>query len=207
MICEMSRVSLGCAISTCSCWAAGRMMRGKIAEMETGEGKTLTATLPAATAALAGIPVHIITVNDYLAARDAAWMKPVYDALGLSVGTVTRGNAARPSGARLRLRRSPTAPTSSWSSTICATAWCSAEGRGSAPQDRGRCTGRDPRAQPAAAARSVLRHRRRGRQRAGRRGAHAADHLGRAGCGRPGAESTARRWMLPARMLAGARLP
>jgi len=71
-------------------WA---MMRGKIAEMETGEGKTLAATLPAATAALAGIPVHIITVNDFLVSRDAAWMKPVYDALGLSVGTVLEGMA------------------------------------------------------------------------------------------------------------------
>jgi len=69
-------------------WA---MMRGKVAEMETGEGKTLTATLPAATAALAGIPVHIITVNDFLVARDAAWMKPLYDLLGLSVGTILEG--------------------------------------------------------------------------------------------------------------------
>src|SRR5205085_11474482 len=67
------------------------LLRGMVAEMETGEGKTLTATLPAATAALAGIPVHIVTVNDYLAARDAAWMKPLYDALGLSVGTVLEG--------------------------------------------------------------------------------------------------------------------
>ena len=66
-------------------WA---MMSGKVAEMETGEGKTLAATLPAATAALAGIPVHIITVNDFLVARDASWMKPLYDALGLSVGTI-----------------------------------------------------------------------------------------------------------------------
>lgn len=69
-------------------WA---MMRGKVAEMETGEGKTLTATLPAATAALAGIPVHIITVNDFLAARDATWMEPLYGALGLSVGTILEG--------------------------------------------------------------------------------------------------------------------
>ena len=69
-------------------WA---MMRGKVAEMETGEGKTLTATLPAATAALAGVPVHIITVNDFLVARDAAWMKPLYDVLGLSVGTILEG--------------------------------------------------------------------------------------------------------------------
>lgn len=65
------------------------MLQGKIAEMETGEGKTLTATLPAATAALAGIPVHIVTVNDFLVERDAKWMRPIYEALGLSVGTIT----------------------------------------------------------------------------------------------------------------------
>ena len=62
-----------------------------IAEMETGEGKTLTATLPAATAALAGIPVHVVTVNDFLVARDAEWMGPIYQALGLTVGTITEG--------------------------------------------------------------------------------------------------------------------
>ena len=65
------------------------MLQGGLAEMETGEGKTLTATLAAATAALAGTPVHVITVNDYLARRDAELMLPVYQALGLSVGTVT----------------------------------------------------------------------------------------------------------------------
>ncbi|NML48048.1 preprotein translocase subunit SecA [Ramlibacter sp. G-1-2-2] len=62
------------------------MLMGLLAEMDTGEGKTLTASLPAATAALAGQPVHVITVNDYLAARDAAMLRPVYEALGLSVG-------------------------------------------------------------------------------------------------------------------------
>jgi preprotein translocase subunit SecA len=67
------------------------MLNGMIAEMDTGEGKTLTATLPACTAALAGMPVHIVTVNDYLAKRDAGLMKPVYEALGLSVGIVTQG--------------------------------------------------------------------------------------------------------------------
>jgi preprotein translocase subunit SecA len=67
------------------------MLRGMVAEMETGEGKTLTATLPAATAALAGIPVHIVTVNDYLAQRDAQIMTPLYRALGLTVGTVVHG--------------------------------------------------------------------------------------------------------------------
>lgn len=65
------------------------MLQGRIAEMDTGEGKTLTATLPACTAALAGIPVHVITVNDYLAQRDASTMGPLYEALGLTVGVVT----------------------------------------------------------------------------------------------------------------------
>ena len=65
------------------------LLNGLVAEMETGEGKTLTATLPACTAALAGIPVHVITVNDYLAARDADTMRPVYEMLGLSVGAIT----------------------------------------------------------------------------------------------------------------------
>ena len=69
------------------------MLDGKIAEMETGEGKTLTATLPACTAALAGIPVHIVTVNDFLVMRDSAWMTPLYKFLGLSVGTITEGMA------------------------------------------------------------------------------------------------------------------
>lgn len=67
------------------------LLTGRVAEMDTGEGKTLTATLPACTAALAGLPVHIVTVNDYLAARDADLMRPVYEALGLSVGRFCRG--------------------------------------------------------------------------------------------------------------------
>jgi preprotein translocase subunit SecA len=61
---------------------------GKIAEMKTGEGKTLVATLPACLNALAGRGVHIVTVNDYLARRDAEWMSPSYRALGLSVGVI-----------------------------------------------------------------------------------------------------------------------
>src|SRR5438309_839727 len=61
---------------------------GKIAEMKTGEGKTLVATLPACLNALAGRGVHIVTVNDYLARRDAEWMSPLYKALGLSVGVI-----------------------------------------------------------------------------------------------------------------------
>ncbi len=67
------------------------LLQGLVAEMHTGEGKTLTATLPACTAALAGLPVHIVTVNDYLATRDAELMGPIYRALGLSVGVIGRG--------------------------------------------------------------------------------------------------------------------
>jgi preprotein translocase subunit SecA len=67
------------------------LLNGMVAEMETGEGKTLTATLPACALALAGIPVHIITVNDYLAQRDTEWMAPIYNALGLNVGAIIHG--------------------------------------------------------------------------------------------------------------------
>ena len=69
------------------------LAKGKIAEMRTGEGKTLVATLPTALRALAGKGVHLVTVNDYLARRDAAWMGQVYDFLGLSVGVVTSSGA------------------------------------------------------------------------------------------------------------------
>jgi preprotein translocase subunit SecA len=62
--------------------------QGKIAEMKTGEGKTLVATLPAYFNALAGRGVHIVTVNDYLARRDAEWMSPIYKLLGLKVGVI-----------------------------------------------------------------------------------------------------------------------
>ncbi len=61
---------------------------GAIAEMKTGEGKTLTATLAVVLNSLGGRGVHLVTVNDYLARRDAMWMKPVYDALGVSVGVL-----------------------------------------------------------------------------------------------------------------------
>jgi preprotein translocase subunit SecA len=64
---------------------------GKIAEMRTGEGKTLVATLPAYLNALTGDSVHLVTVNDYLAQRDAAWMGPLYESLGLKVGVIVSG--------------------------------------------------------------------------------------------------------------------
>ncbi len=65
--------------------------RGQIAEMKTGEGKTLVATLAVALNALDGRGVHVVTVNDYLASRDAAWMSKVYQFLGLSVGCIIGG--------------------------------------------------------------------------------------------------------------------
>ena len=64
---------------------------GKIAEMRTGEGKTLVATLPVYLNALAGKGVHVVTVNEYLAQRDADWMGPIYRLLGLTVGVITSG--------------------------------------------------------------------------------------------------------------------
>jgi len=86
---EVSRRTLGVAHYDVQLRAGWAMVNGRLAEMETGEGKTLAATLPAATAALAGIPVHVISVNDYLVQRDADAMGPIYRALGLSVGAVT----------------------------------------------------------------------------------------------------------------------
>lgn len=66
---------------------------GKIAEMKTGEGKTLMATLPAYLNAVAGSPVHVVTVNDYLASRDAEWMGKIFNFLGLSVGVIMSGQS------------------------------------------------------------------------------------------------------------------
>ncbi len=64
---------------------------GKISEMKTGEGKTLVSTLPVYLNALAGNGVHIVTVNDYLARRDAEWMGQIYHFLGMSVGVIVHG--------------------------------------------------------------------------------------------------------------------
>lgn len=87
---EASQRTLGIAHYDVQLQAGWAMVNGKLAEMETGEGKTLAATLPAASAALAGIPVHVISVNDYLVVRDADAMRPIYQLLGLTLGTVTQ---------------------------------------------------------------------------------------------------------------------
>jgi len=85
---EISRQKLGMAHFDTQLLGGWAILQGMVAEMETGEGKTLMATLPACTAALAGIPVQVITVNEYLAERDAQWMAPIYEAMGLTVGTI-----------------------------------------------------------------------------------------------------------------------
>ncbi|HYP79274.1 MAG TPA: DEAD/DEAH box helicase, partial [Steroidobacteraceae bacterium] len=68
--------------------------QGKIAEMRTGEGKTLVATLPAYLNALPGDGVHVVTVNEYLAQRDSDWMRPVFTALGMTVGVIRNGQSS-----------------------------------------------------------------------------------------------------------------
>lgn len=88
---EVARRQLGMAHFESQLIGGWVMLKGMIAEMDTGEGKTLTATLPACTAAMAGIPVHVVTVNDYLVKRDAELMGPIYRALGLTCGTITEG--------------------------------------------------------------------------------------------------------------------
>ena len=78
--------------------------RGNIAEMVTGEGKTLVATLPAYLNALEGKGVHIVTVNDYLARRDCEWMSPIYQALGIAAGFIQSDMDPRGAAPGLRLR-------------------------------------------------------------------------------------------------------
>ena len=113
--------------------------QGKIAEMKTGEGKTLVATLPLYLNALTGKGAHLVTVNDYLARRDVQWMGPIYHFLGLTVGvdrprhqlplrphatsrrTTACSTCARSSAATPTAPTSPTAPTTSSASTTCAT--------------------------------------------------------------------------------------
>ena len=86
LISEQARRTLGMEPYRVQLMAGYAMLRGRLAEMQTGEGKTLTAVLPTCTAALSGIPVHVISVNDYLVERDAEQMRPLYEALGLTLG-------------------------------------------------------------------------------------------------------------------------
>ena len=130
---------------------------GAIAEMKTGEGKTLTATLPVFLNTLAGDAVHLVTVNDYLARRDAEWMAPIYDALGVTVSAIQEGDDPAFTAHQVRLRRHLRHQL---------------RVRLRLPaRQHGRLAG------GVRAARPRLRDRRRGRQHPHRRGADAADHL------------------------------
>src|SRR5438045_322763 len=88
---DASRRVLGLRPFDVQVLAAIALDRGHIVEMQTGEGKTLAAVMPAALRALTGQGAHVLTFNDYLARRDAEWMGPLYAMLGLSVGFVQQG--------------------------------------------------------------------------------------------------------------------
>ena len=86
---EASQRTLGLRHFDCQLVGGLVLNDGNIAEMKTGEGKTLVATLPAVLNALKGQKVYIVTVNDYLAERDANWMRPIYEYFGLKVSSLT----------------------------------------------------------------------------------------------------------------------
>ena len=149
---------------------------GQIAEMRTGEGKTLTGTLAVVLNALPAKGVHVVTVNDYLARRDADWMRPIYEGLGLTVGVLQNNQPYEEK--RAAYAADITYGTNSefgfdyLRDNMATTP--GGEGPARRPHRRGRQAGRD----------AQLRDRRRGRQHPHRRGAHAADHLRRARAGR-----------------------
>jgi len=89
LVCEAARRALGMAPYPVQIQAAAALCAGAICEMQTGEGKTLTATMPLALVALAGRGAHLATANDYLAGRDCAWMQPVFARLGLSAAAIS----------------------------------------------------------------------------------------------------------------------
>jgi preprotein translocase subunit SecA len=91
LACEASRRVLGLRVFDVQLAGAIALHQGELVQMQTGEGKTLTAVLPAFLNGLNGRGVHILTFNDYLAGRDAGWMGPVFDFLGLSVGNIQEG--------------------------------------------------------------------------------------------------------------------
>ena len=90
---EVAGRTIGKRHYDCQLHAGWLLLDGALVEMATGEGKTFAATLPACTAALAGLPVHVVTVNDYLAARDAETMGPLYRFFGLRCGAVVHGQS------------------------------------------------------------------------------------------------------------------
>ncbi len=148
---------------------------GSIAEMKTGEGKTLTATLAVVLNSLAGRGVHVVTVNDYLARRDALWMKPLYDMLGVSIGVLQ--NMQPYEEKRAAYAADVTYGTNSefgfdyLRDNMATTLEEKVQHGGRAKPEGG------------GSPYHALRDRRRGRQHPDRRGADAADHLRRARAG------------------------
>ena len=144
--------------------------------MRTGEGKTLTATLAVVLNALAGKGVHVVTVNDYLARRDADWMRPIYEGLGLTVGVLQNNQPYEEK--RAAYASDITYGTNSefgfdYLRDNMATTLEEKVQHGGRISEEGKPVGD-----------VQLRDRRRGRQHPDRRGAHAADHLRRARAGR-----------------------
>ena len=99
-----------------------RMLAGDVVEMATGEGKTLAGAIAAAGYALGGRNVHVISVNDYLARRDAEWMGPLLEAMGLTVGWITADSTPDERRAAYAAT-SPTPRSTRSASTCCATSW------------------------------------------------------------------------------------
>ena len=153
----------GCGTSTCSSSAAWPCNDGQIAEMKTGEGKTLVSTLAGYLNALSGNNVHIVTVNDYLARRDSEWMGQIYRFLGHGGGAHPERHEARPQDSRLPRRRH-------LRHELGVRLRLPARQHGHARL-------------LARAARPPLRHRGRGGLHPHRRGAHPAHHLGRGHAG------------------------
>ena len=91
LVAEAAHRALGMRPYPTQLGGAATLVRGQLAEMQTGEGKTLTAGLAACLVACAGVPVHVVTVNDYLAERDANSMQPLFAFAGLRVGVVVHG--------------------------------------------------------------------------------------------------------------------
>ena len=149
---------------------------GNIAEMKTGEGKTLTGTLAVALNALAGKGVHVVTVNDYLARRDAEWMSPIYEGLGMTVGVLQNMQPYEDKHAAYACDVTYGTNSEFGFDYLRDNMATSIEEK---VQHGGRL---DEDGRPFAARR--VRDRRRGRQHPDRRGAHAADHLRRPRAGR-----------------------
>ena len=99
-----------------------RMLAGDVVEMATGEGKTLSGAIAAAGYALGGRNVHVITINDYLARRDAEWMGPLIEALGLTVGWITADSTAEERRKAYKCNITYASVNES-GSTCCATNW------------------------------------------------------------------------------------